>query len=244
MYARDLPEGFGNPYNMRMPDSAKKDKNSETRGDMLKITEIFHSLQGEALQAGLPTVFIRLTGCPLRCTYCDSEYAFYGGEWVHFDDILIEVRRYETPYVCVTGGEPLAQKRCSGLLTRLCDEGYEVSLETSGAVDISLADRRVSRVMDLKTPGSGEEEKNLWSNLKELTSKDQIKFVICSREDYEWAREQLRARKLASFCDVLLSPAWGLVEAKELAEWILEDHLPVRFQLQIHKLLWGDVAGK
>jgi 7-carboxy-7-deazaguanine synthase len=227
-----------------MPDRQKKSQIPESREDMLKITEIFHSLQGEALQAGLPTVFIRLTGCPLRCTYCDSEYAFYGGEWVHFDDILIEVRRYETPYVCVSGGEPLAQKRCSGLLTRLCDEGYEVSLETSGAVDISLADRRVSRVMDLKTPGSGEEEKNLWSNLKELTSKDQIKFVICSREDYEWAREQLRARKLASFCDVLLSPAWGLVEAKELAEWILEDHLPVRFQLQIHKLLWGDVAGK
>ena len=233
-----------NNYNMRMPDSAKKGKNSRSREGLLKITEIFYSLQGEALQAGLPTVFIRLTGCPLRCTYCDSEYAFYGGEWVHFDDILAEVRRFQTRYVCVTGGEPLAQKRCSGLLALLCDEGYEVSLETSGAVDISLADRRVSRVMDLKTPDSGEEEKNLWSNLKELTSHDQIKFVICSREDYEWAREQLRARELGSFCDVLFSPAWGLVDAKDLAEWILEDHLQVRFQLQIHKLLWGDVAGK
>jgi 7-carboxy-7-deazaguanine synthase len=229
---------------MHMSDSQGNSRNSESREGMLKITEIFHSLQGEALQAGLPTVFIRLTGCPLRCTYCDSEYAFYGGEWVHFDDILAEVRCYQTPYVCVTGGEPLAQKRCSGLLTRLCDKGYEVSLETSGAVDISLADRRVSRVMDLKTPDSGEEEKNLWSNLKELTSKDQIKFVICSRRDYEWAREQLQKRKLDSFCDVLFSPAWDLVEAKELAEWILEDHLRVRFQLQIHKLLWGDVPGK
>jgi 7-carboxy-7-deazaguanine synthase len=227
-----------------MSDSQEKGKNSESREGMLKITEIFHSLQGEAFQAGLPTVFIRLTGCPLRCTYCDSEYAFYGGEWVHFDDILSEVRRYETPYICVTGGEPLAQKRCSELLSRLCDEGFEVSLETSGAVDINLADRRVSRVMDLKTPGSGEEEKNLWSNLDELTSHDQIKFVICSREDYEWAREKLREHKLNSYCEVLFSPAWGLVEAKMLAEWVLEDHLPVRFQLQLHKLLWGDVPGK
>jgi 7-carboxy-7-deazaguanine synthase len=216
----------------------------ESREGMLKITEIFHSLQGEALQAGLPTVFVRLTGCPLRCTYCDSEYAFYGGEWMHFDDILVEIRRSETPYVCVTGGEPLAQKRCAELLTRLCDEGFEVSLETSGAVDISLADRRVSRVMDLKTPDSGEEDKNLWSNLDELTSNDQIKFVICSSEDYVWAKEKLRACELDSLCDVLFSPAWGLVEAKELAEWILKDRLPVRFQLQIHKLLWGDVPGK
>jgi len=218
--------------------------NVESRDGMLKITEIFHSLQGEALQAGLPTVFIRLTGCPLRCTYCDSEYAFYGGEWMHFDDILSEIRRHETPYVCVTGGEPLAQKRCAELLVRLCDEGFEVSLETSGAVDIGLADRRVSRVMDLKTPASGEESKNLWSNLGELTPNDQVKFVICSRNDYEWARQQLRERTLDNHCDVLFSPAWGLVEPKELAEWILEDHLPARFQLQLHKLLWGDEPGK
>ena len=217
---------------------------SESREGMLKITEIFHSLQGEALQAGLPTVFIRLTGCPLRCTYCDSEYAFYGGEWMHFDDILAEVRRYETPYVCVTGGEPLAQKRCSQLLTRLCDEGYNVSLETSGAVDISLADPRVSRVMDLKTPESREVSSNLWSNLDELTKDDQIKFVICSRTDYEWARSQLTERDLTSYCEVLFSPAWGLVDPSELAAWILQDRLPVRFQLQLHKLLWGDTPGK
>jgi 7-carboxy-7-deazaguanine synthase len=227
-----------------MSDSRKKSAGAESREGMLKITEIFHSLQGEALQAGLPTVFIRLTGCPLRCTYCDSEYAFYGGKWMHFDDILGEVRRHETPYVCVTGGEPLAQKRCSELLTLLCDEGFKVSLETSGAVDIGLADRRVSRVMDLKTPDSGEESNNLWSNLEELTANDQVKFVICSRADYEWAREQLEDRKLDSYCETLFSPAWGQVEIKDLAEWILEDRLPVRFQLQLHKLLWGDTPGK
>ena len=218
--------------------------NAQSREGLLKITEIFHSLQGEALHAGLPTVFVRLTGCPLRCTYCDSEYAFYGGEWKHFDDILAEIRRHETPYVCVTGGEPLAQKRCGELLTLLCDEGFKVSLETSGAVDIGLADRRVSRVMDLKTPDSGEEDKNLWSNLEELSPNDQVKFVICSRKDYEWARTQLAERKLEAYCEVLFSPAWGLVEARDLAEWILEDRLPVRYQLQLHKLLWGDVPGK
>jgi 7-carboxy-7-deazaguanine synthase len=217
---------------------------ADPREGLLKITEIFHSLQGEALQAGLPTVFVRLTGCPLRCGYCDSEYAFYGGQWLRIDDILAEVRRYDTPYVCVTGGEPLAQKRCSELLKRLCDEGFEVSLETSGAVDIAAADPRVSRVMDLKTPGSGEEGKNLWSNLDELTPHDQLKFVICSRGDYEWARAQLRDRGLDTLCDVLFSPAWGRVEPRDLAEWILEDRLPVRLQLQLHKLLWGDVPGK
>ena len=227
-----------------MPDPRTQAPASESREGLLKITEIFHSLQGEALQAGLPTVFVRLTGCPLRCGYCDSEYAFYGGRWLHIDDILDEVRRYDTPYVCVTGGEPLAQKRCAELLRRLCDEGFEVSLETSGAVDIAAADRRVSRVMDLKTPGSGEVLKNLWSNLDELTGHDQVKFVICSRHDYEWARAQVRDRGLDSICAVLFSPAWGLVEPRELAEWILEDRLPVRLQLQLHKLLWGEVPGK
>jgi 7-carboxy-7-deazaguanine synthase len=217
---------------------------ADPRAGLLKITEIFHSLQGEALQSGLPTVFVRLTGCPLRCVYCDSEYAFYGGQWMHFDDIVAEIRRHGTPYVCVTGGEPLAQKRCAELLKRLCDEGFEVSLETSGAIDIAAADRRVSRVMDLKTPGSGEVLKNLWSNLEELTPHDQIKFVICSRSDYEWARGQLRDRELNRICPVLFSPSWGVVEARELAEWILEDQLPVRLQLQLHKLLWGDVPGK
>jgi len=210
----------------------------------LKITEIFHSLQGEAIQAGLPTVFVRLTGCPLRCVYCDSEYAFYGGEWMHFEEILEEVHKYGTPYVCVTGGEPLAQKRCSEFLRLLCDEGFIVSLETSGAIDLSLADKRVSRVMDLKTPGSGEEEKNLWSNLKALTVNDQIKFVICAREDYEWAKAQVLERQLNAYWEVLFSPVWEQVEPKDLAEWILEDQLPVRFQLQLHKILWGDVPGK
>lgn len=216
----------------------------KSRKNLLKITEIFHSLQGEALQAGLPTVFVRLTGCPLRCTYCDSEYAFYGGDWMHYDDILAEIRKYSTPHVCVTGGEPLSQKRCDKFLKLLCDEGYQVSLETSGAVDISQADRRVSRVMDLKTPGSREESSNRWENLDELTGHDQIKFVICSRADYEWAREQVTGRDLKGHCEVLFSPAWGLVEPVDLAGWILEDQLPVRFQLQLHKLLWGDEPGR
>ncbi len=244
MFVRELPRWTGKPYNVHMSEQLKEHRHATSREGMLKITEIFHSLQGEALQAGLPTVFVRLTGCPLRCTYCDSEYAFYGGEWKHFDEILDAIRGHETPYVCVTGGEPLAQKRCSELLTLLCDEGFQVSLETSGAVDIGLADRRISRVMDLKTPDSGEESKNLWSNLAELTPKDQLKFVICSRSDYEWARAQLREHMLGSYCDVLFSPAWGLVDPKALAEWILEDRLPVRFQLQLHKLLWGDEPGK
>jgi len=227
-----------------MAEPAAKSRVPAAREGMLKITEIFHSVQGEALQAGLPTVFVRLTGCPLRCTYCDSEYAFYGGDWLHIDEIVAAVRAYDTPNVCVTGGEPLAQKRCAELLTRLCDAGFDVSLETSGAIDIAAADRRVSRVMDLKTPDSGEEAKNLWSNLDELGPNDQIKFVICSRTDYEWARQQVRERALNGRCEVLLSPSWGELQARDLAEWILEDRLPVRLQLQLHKLLWGDVPGR
>jgi len=216
----------------------------ESREGMLKITEIFHSLQGEAAQVGRPTVFVRLTGCPLRCQYCDTEYAFVGGEWAHFDDILERIRQFDTPYVCVTGGEPLAQKRCSEFLERLCDEGFEVSLETSGAIDLALADERVCRVMDIKTPGSGEETRNLWSNVDKLTAHDQVKFVICSRADFDWAVEKLHEHRLNERCEVLISPSWSQVEARELANWVLEAKAPVRFQVQLHKILWGDVPGK
>lgn len=216
----------------------------ESRKGMLKITEIFHSLQGEARDAGRPTVFIRLTGCPLRCTYCDSEYAFYGGDWRSFDEILTVVNQYGTRYVCVTGGEPLAQKRCVQLLDALVSAGYEVSLETSGAMDISAVDARVSRVVDIKTPGSGEESRNLWGNLDQLTPHDQVKFVICSDADYEWAKARVLEHRLVSRCDVLFSPSWGQMDATGLAERVLQDRLPVRVQLQLHKLLWGDVPGK
>ncbi len=209
----------------------------------LKISEIFFSLQGEARQAGLPTVFVRLTGCPLRCTYCDTEYAFFGGQWMSFDSLLEEVGKYPARHVCVTGGEPLAQKNCIGLLSRLCDAGYQVSLETGGAHDVSRVDPRVSKVVDIKTPVSGEAEGNRWENIPLLSSHDQIKFVICSREDYEWARQQLQDRGLDKVCEVLFSPAWGQVSFKELAEWIIEDGLPVHMQIQLHKLIWGDEPG-
>ena len=210
----------------------------------LKITEIFYSLQGESSTVGVPTVFVRLTGCPLRCGYCDSEYAFYGGERLALDEILAKVASYKPRYVCVTGGEPLAQRECLQLLTKLCDAGYKVSLETSGALAVDSVDARVVKVMDLKTPGSGEVARNRWKNLPFLTSQDQIKFVICSREDYEWARFKLDEHQLErKVADVLFSPSFGQVEPVALAEWILADNLPVRFQLQLHKLLWSDVAG-
>jgi len=224
--------------------SPVKSRVPETREGQLKITEIFYSLQGEARDTGRPTVFIRLTGCPLRCVYCDSEYAFYGGEWMHIDQILQQVENHGTQYVCVTGGEPLAQKRCFLLLDRLCDAGYQVSLETSGAIDVSKVDERVSRVVDIKTPDSGEVERNLWANLEILTAQDQLKFVICSRGDYDWAVDEIRSRSLEQKLDILLSPAWGQVKPADLAEWVLNDQLNVRVQLQLHKLLWGDTPGK
>jgi 7-carboxy-7-deazaguanine synthase len=210
----------------------------------LRISEIFLSLQGEADAAGWPTVFVRLTGCPLRCHYCDTSYAFSGGEWMSIDAILQAVADYHTRHVCVTGGEPLAQKECIALLGRLCDAGYEVSLETSGALDISRVDTRVSRVMDLKTPTSGEAERNRYENIAFLTPYDQVKLVIGERNDYEWARAVVEKYRLSERCAVLFSPSFGKIEPRELAEWILEDRLPVRFQMQLHKLLWGDEQGR
>ncbi len=210
----------------------------------LRITEIFYSLQGESNSVGLPTVFVRLTGCPLRCGYCDTTYAFKGGEWLELDTVLAQVAAYAPRYVCVTGGEPLAQEACLELLVALCDAGYRVSLETSGALDISRVDPRVVNVMDLKTPGSGEVEKNLFSNIERLKPTDQVKFVICDAADYAWAQEQLRTWDLDNRCEVLFSPALGLQDATQLAEWILRDRLNVRFQIQLHKYLWGDVAGR
>lgn len=210
----------------------------------LRITEIFHSLQGEATRVGLPTVFVRLTGCPLRCTWCDTTYSFTGGEAASIESVLAEVAKYPVRQVCVTGGEPLAQKDCLPLLVALCDAGYDVSLETSGALDIAAVDPRVSRIMDLKAPDSGEAARNRWENLAFLNDRDEIKIIIASRADYEWARQQLADRRLASLCPVLLSPAQGSQEPAALAAWILEDGLDVRFQLQLHKLLWGNMIGK
>lgn len=210
----------------------------------LRITEIFYSLQGEASRVGLPTVFVRLTGCPLRCAWCDTEYSFTGGAPATIASVLAEVAKYPAKQVCVTGGEPLSQKECLPLLSTLCDAGYEVSLETSGALDIAAVDPRIARIMDLKAPGSGECDKNLWANLAVLNQRDEIKIVIASRADYEWARDVLRERQLDQLCLVLFSPAQGLIEAADLARWILEDGLPVRFQLQLHKLLWGNMRGK
>jgi 7-carboxy-7-deazaguanine synthase len=216
----------------------------DAQAERLRITEIFYSLQGESRSVGWPTVFIRLTGCPLRCGYCDTEYAFSGGDWMAFAAIEAEVARYTSSHVCVTGGEPLAQKGCPGLLSRLCDAGYEVSLETSGALDISMVDSRVVKVMDLKTPSSGEVEKNLYANIDHLERKDQVKFVIGSREDYDWSREQLQRYRLEQRCEVLFSPVHGAVAPRELAQWILDDRLQVRFQLQLHKLIWGEEPGR
>ena len=210
----------------------------------LRITEIFRSLQGESSTVGWPTVFVRLTGCPLRCTYCDTSYAFKGGSWMSIDTILQTVDELGARYVTVTGGEPLAQKECTTLLTKLCDKGYLVSLETSGALDVSGVDPRVKKVMDLKTPSSGEMDKNLYDNIARLNKHDEVKFVICDQQDYQWAKQQLDQWKLAKQCDVLFSPCHGQMDATELADQILRDRLPVRFQLQLHKLIWGDEPGR
>lgn len=210
----------------------------------LRVHEIFHSLQGESSRIGLPTVFVRLTGCPMRCVYCDTAYAFHGGKSMEMADILAQVAAYGTRYVTVTGGEPLAQKECLGLLKALCDADHDVSLETGGAMDISGVDQRVSVILDIKTPGSGELEKNLWANLQYLKPADEVKFVLCDRADYEWAKELLSERGISSKCSVLFSPVYGQVNPTELAEWVLQDKLPVRMQVQLHKILWGEVAGK
>jgi len=210
----------------------------------LKVTETFVSIQGEADAVGWPTLFIRLTGCPLRCVYCDTQYSFYGGEWRALDELLVIARESGVRHVCVTGGEPLAQKACLELLTALCDAGYSVSLETSGALDVAAVDSRVSRVVDLKTPESGETERNKLENLDVLTAHDQLKFVLCSRADYEWARDLLQERTVPLPAQVLFSPVWGQVEPRDLADWILADRLPVRLQVQLHKYLWGNEPGR
>lgn len=213
------------------------------RGATLRITEIFFSLQGETSRVGLPTVFIRLTGCPLRCVWCDTEYAFSGGESIGLADVLSRVAGFRARFVCVTGGEPLAQPTCLPLLTALCDADYSVSLETSGALDVSEVDRRVSKVLDIKAPGSGEVTKNRWENLAHVTAQDEIKFVLANRADYDWARTVLIDRKLSERCPVLFSPVHGQLAPRELAEWILSDALPVRLQLQQHKIIWGNLPG-
>jgi 7-carboxy-7-deazaguanine synthase len=210
----------------------------------VKLTEIFLSIQGEADQVGWPTVFVRLTGCPLRCQYCDTQYAFYGGEWSSIDDVLARIKVFGVGYVCVTGGEPLAQKGCLPLLSRLCDAGYKVSLETSGAMDISKVDERVARVVDIKTPGSAEVSRNRLENLQVLRPSDQLKFVICNRADFDWAVAFVAEQRLAERSTVLFSPSYGQVEPRDLAQWILDSRLTVRLQVQLHKVLWGDTPGR
>ncbi|MGA9851737.1 MAG: 7-carboxy-7-deazaguanine synthase QueE [Gammaproteobacteria bacterium] len=221
----------------------KQHRDELLAGERLRITEIFYSIQGEADHVGWPTVFVRLTGCPLRCQYCDTAYAFHGGEWITITAILQRVEQYTPRYVTVTGGEPLAQKNCMTLLARLCDAGYKVSIETGGALAITDIDPRVIRVMDLKTPGSGECDRNLCENIRQLRPGDQVKFVICDHADYEWSRQVVREHGLAERCQVLFSPSHEQLKAVTLADWILADRLPVRLQVQLHKYLWGNVAG-
>ena len=213
-------------------------------GATLRVTEIFHSIQGESSRVGLPTVFVRLTGCPLRCIWCDTEYAFSGGELLALTDILRRVAEFGCTTVCVTGGEPLAQKNCLPLLAALCDAGHSVSLETGGALDIGGVDPRVARIVDLKAPGSGEAARNRWENLELLTAHDELKFVLASREDYDWAVAACRSHGIFERCPVLFSPVQGQLDPAQLAQWILDDRLPLRFQLQLHKLLWGNAKGR
>lgn len=210
----------------------------------LKITEIFRSIQGESSYAGWPTVFVRLTGCPLRCVYCDTAYAFHGGDWMELGQVVTQVEQFRVRHVCVTGGEPLAQKGCLPLLKTLCDAGYQVSLETSGALDIREVDPRVARIVDLKTPASGEVHRNRWENVAELRLQDEVKFVICDEADYQWAKSVINEHDLSHRCTVLMSPSQGQLPPDRLADWIVDDALPVRFQMQLHKVLWGNVAGR
>jgi len=234
----------GAPAESMSPHTAGSHVARKIAAEDLRVTEIFLSLQGETRTTGLPTVFVRLTGCPLRCRYCDTEYAFTGGERMGLDDILERVRRHRVRHVTVTGGEPLAQRHCLVLLERLCHTGFDVSLETSGALDISAVDPRVTRVMDLKTPASGESSRNRFENIAHLLPHDQVKFVVCDREDYLWVRQVIARRDLTAICEVLVSPAHGRIDPTQLAEWVLEDRLPVRFQMQLHKILWGDEPGR
>lgn len=223
--------------------AARAPRSSAVSG-RLRITEVFCSLQGESTLVGAPTVFIRLTGCPLRCQYCDTAYAFHGGQWRGIDALLDETRTHRVRHVCVTGGEPLAQKNCLELLRRLCDEGYVVSLETSGALDVGAVDPRVIKVLDVKTPGSREAARNYWPNLAQLAPQDQVKFVLCDRADYEWAKATVAEHGLAPRLTVLFSPSHNQLAPRDLADWIVADRLPVRMQVQLHKLLWGGEPGR
>lgn len=226
------------------PGEGSTDKASLPAQTRLRVTEIFRSLQGEANSVGWPTVFVRLTGCPLRCVYCDTAYAFHSGDWTTIDDVVEQVRAYDTRRVCVTGGEPLAQKNCLGLIETLADAGFEVSLETSGAMDVSGVDARCSRVVDLKTPASGEQKRNRLENLVLLGKHDQVKFVICDRDDYRFARDLIDEHGLIGRTTVLMSPSHEQLAPGTLADWILSDRLDVRLQVQLHKYLWGDVRGR
>lgn len=227
-----------------MKPSVKKAPQTAAKPPRLRLTEIFYSLQGETSRTGLPTVFIRLTGCPLRCTWCDTTHSFTGGHYHSLEEILAQVAQYKAHYVCVTGGEPLAQKQCLTLLTQLCDAGYSVSLETSGALDVSMVDPRVSKILDLKAPGSGEESKNLWGNLQYLKDQDELKLVLADEADYHWACQAIAEHRLADRCPILFSAVQGQLSPAQLAEWILRDHLPVRMQVQLHKVVWGNEQGR